>query len=55
MTKSVIGLCGLLAAGLALPGRRFIQRKQWWAAVPMFLVVLLLLTVIWCVSHMKMM
>lgn len=37
MTKSVIGLCGLLAAGLALPGRRFIQRKQWWAAVPMFL------------------
>ena len=53
----VIGVCGLLTAGLVFLGRRFLQRKQWWAAAPVFLVVLLLLAVIWFFStfHMKMM
>ena len=53
----VIGVCGLLIAGLALLGRRFIRLNQWWAAAPVFLVALLLLAVIWFFAtfHMKMM
>ena len=43
----VIGVCGVLAAGLIFSGISLIRRKRWLMAVPVFLVVALLVAVLW--------